>query len=87
VIYPNPCDGTQPAKIRTGFTLPSNVKVQVFTTAFRKVQEQDHSQVPVGADLTVDLSDKWGTPLASGVYYVVLQTSSGRSVVKLMVLR
>lgn len=87
VIYPNPCDGTKPAQIHTGLTAPSDVKVVIFTAAFRKVQERFFPQVPAGASISLEVSDRWGTPLASGLYYVVVQSSQGRNICKLLVLR
>ena len=77
---------------RTGI---SDVTVQIFTVAFRLVQQEDFEQVPVGADVTIELSDKTGTPLASGLYYVVVtidgnpsvSSGHGRIVGKLLILR
>jgi hypothetical protein len=87
VLYPNPADGTQPVSLRLNLTSPANVKVQVFTTAFRKVLEQSFSQQPVGVDMALTLVDKWGTPLASGLYYVVVTFNNNRLVGKLLILR
>lgn len=65
----------------------SDVKIQVFTTAFRKVQENTYYQIPCGTDCALALVDKWKKPLASGVYYVVVHTNTGRSIGKLLVVR
>ena len=65
----------------------SDVNVKLFTIAFRKVLEANFGQVPNGTAVTVDLTDKWGTPLASGIYYVVVNTSAGKSVGKLLLQR
>jgi hypothetical protein len=46
--------------------------VQFFTTAFRKVKDQPFLQQPPGVDVSCDLNDSWGKPLASGLYYVVI---------------
>jgi hypothetical protein len=96
VIYPNPSDGTQPVNIHIpGRTGTSDVTVQIFTVAFRLVQHQVFEQVPLGTDIHVELKDKWGHPLASGLYYVVVNAegnpsiNSGheRMVGKLMIIR
>ena len=96
VIYPNPADGTKPVNIHIpGLNSIADVKVEIFTTAFRKVQEKPYSQQPVGVDVSIILADKWGTPLASGLYYVVVVTipqpgsgqSSNRLIGKLLILR
>lgn len=49
--------------------------------------EKDFSQEPVGVDLKVDLTDNWGTAIANGLYFVVVDTPQGRSIGKLLVLR
>lgn len=89
MIYPNPCDGSQPAHL--AFKLDSStdgVKIQLFTTAFRKVLDKALGSLPAGTHLSVfELKDNGGAPLASGVYYVVITAGSQRSVVKLLVLR
>ena len=88
VVYPNPADGTVPVRVRPPAYLGvSNVKVRMFTLAFRKVQENTYLQVPAGTDVPINLMDKWGKPLASGLYYVVVNTSQGRTIAKLLILR
>ena len=87
VVYPNPSDGTQPVSIALSLTSPADVKVQIFTTAFRKVQEQEYPGQPVGVPLSIDLTDKRGVPLASGLYYVVVSVNGQRTIVKLLILR
>lgn len=87
VIYPNPSNGTEPLLVSVPLAVPSDVKVQIFTTAFRKVQEQDYPSQPVGVPVSIALSDREGVPLASGLYYVVVTMPQGRSIGKLLILR
>lgn len=88
VVAPNPADGTQPVSVIVPMTMSaSDVKVQVFTTAFRKVQEKTYPSLPADRKVEVRLVDDWNKPLASGIYYVVIHTSKGRSVGKLLLLR
>jgi hypothetical protein len=88
VVYPNPADGTQPVSIHVpGRTEKSAVMVQIFTVAFRLVRQLEPPQTLVGADVKIDLKDKNGTPLASGLYYVVVTVDSERSVGKLLILK
>jgi hypothetical protein len=87
VIYPNPVKGGGPVSIR----LPNHagtakVTVTVFTTAFRRVNEFSVTQAG-GSDVSLPLSDRNGKPLANGLYYVLIQTPSGKSIEKLLVLR
>jgi hypothetical protein len=88
IVYPNPSDGTQPVKIHVpGRTGTADVTVQIFTVAFRLVQQQVFDQVLAGTDVSIELKDKSGKPLASGLYYVVVTIDGYKSVGKLMILR
>jgi len=74
IIYPNPSDGGPVQVLIPGQGI-GNVKVDIFTTAFRKVQEATFSNVPLGVmgtSVTIYLTDKSGNQLASGIYYVVV---------------
>lgn len=64
----------------------AEVKVQLFTTAFRKVQEKDFASIPNGR-MTLYMEDTWGNPLASGLYYVVVVEEGRRFMTKLLLLR
>ncbi|HVZ79371.1 MAG TPA: cellulase family glycosylhydrolase [bacterium] len=86
VLYPNPSNGGPVQVLPPPYTGTSDVRVQIFTTAFRKVREDAYSNLTYGP-VTLELRDAWGTPLASGLYYVAVQTKSGRSVGKLLILR
>jgi hypothetical protein len=87
VIYPNPSDGTPVHVYVPGWNGTSEVKVRIFTVAFRLVQQLVSSQSPMGKDIQIELKDNWGHPLASGLYYVVIETDLGRHVDKLIILR
>lgn len=68
-------------------TVPCDVRIEIFTTAFRKVQDQTFPHVPAGGKVALELKDKWGHPLASGLYYVVVSFQGHKMVEKLLVLR
>lgn len=87
ILYPNPANGTQPVTILVPRGSLTNVRVQIFTVAFRKVLEENLLNPPLGVPIAVNLTDKSGVPLASGLYYVVVTTNQGRYVGKLIVLR
>jgi hypothetical protein len=88
ILYPNPSDGTKPVNVLPpAYNGVSDVKVQFFTTTFRKVREIIYAQVTAGKSLSLDMKDEWGVPLASGIYYVVVSTGSERSVGKLLIIR
>ncbi len=86
VVYPNPATGGT-VQLNPDLTSESNVSIEIFTIAFRKVNTLNYSNIQPGESVPIPLSDSWGTPLASGLYYVVVQTNQGRSVVKLLILR
>ena len=65
-----------------------DVRLELFTTAFRKVMEKRLGSLPMGVQqASFDLKDNKGTPLASGIYYLVISSGSHRSVGKLLLLR
>ena len=71
----------------------ADVKVRIYTLAFRKVLEQNFPQIPL-EPVALPLTDNGGSPLASGLYYVVVTVDSAgagqaslRSVAKLLLLR
>jgi hypothetical protein len=79
IIYPNPGTGGPVSILIPGQTSVSDVRVELFTTAFRKVQDKTFPSVPVGTDgggnVEIMMTDIWGNNLASGLYYVVVTTS------------
>jgi hypothetical protein len=62
------------------------VRVEIFTSNFRKVLDETFANVPSGLAVTVELKDRWGRTLANGLYYVRVSVDGKRSVTKLMVL-
>ncbi len=87
VIYPNPVTGTTVNVLPPEYTGTANVRVEIFTLAFRKVQEETFVNVPSGVAVTVQLTDKWGRPLANGLYYLVVKTNGGQSIGKLLIIK
>jgi len=87
ILYPNPSTGGPISVHIPGLTGVSNIQVEIFTSAFRKVKSEFFPQVPAGTDVTIQLTDSWGNPLASGLYYVVVITNEGRAIGKLLILR
>ncbi len=85
VVYPNPCTGST-ATIKLPISDAANVKVQIFTLAFREVQTVKVAQMS-GDTLSITLVDKSGHQLADGLYYFVIQINGNRWVDKVLVLR
>jgi hypothetical protein len=82
VLYPSPWDGSKPLRLRLDLSATGKVKVKLFTTAFRKVWEEDFPNEPVGNDdLTLSLPK-----IANGIYYLVVEASGQHWVIKLLVL-
>ena len=66
----------------------SQVKVSVFTTAYRKISEQVRSDLSAGdVRMPLVVTDKKGKSLSNGVYYVVLSTRQGQAIAKWVVMR
>ena len=63
------------------------MKLQIYTTAYRKVRDMTLQQVPAGSDVTLDLVDKTNATLGNGLFYVVVTTNQGKSILKLLIFR
>ena len=88
--YPNPVLNGLMVNVHLSLASATGVKIKIFTTAFRKVQEKDFGQEPAGDfEGQVDLVDFQNALLANGLYYVVAVTSQGqgRTMSKLLILR
>ncbi len=73
LLFPNPLMGPGPLQFYYRVDSPTDqVKVKVFTTAFRKIDEDDALPATPGPHLyTLDLN-RSGLSVANGLYYVVL---------------
>jgi hypothetical protein len=87
VIYPNPVSGSAVQILPPTYLKSSNVRVEIYTSAYRKVKDETFDSVPSGRAVVVSLTGRGGKPLANGVYYVVVTTSTGRATGKLLILR
>jgi len=89
LVFPNPVQGPGPVTFQ--FTLPQSygqAEVKVFTSAFRMVEETVVKDPSAGLNrVPLILEDKWGQPLANGLYYIVVQWPQGRAVTRLLILR
>lgn len=85
VLYPNPVTGNSITLQLPGNNL-AEVKVEIFTLAFREVKTVTMPQVP-GDSLTITLVDKFGNSLANGLYYFRVSIGLQKWVLKVLVLR
>ncbi len=88
VLFPNPAKGDA-TTLRFKLVNPAgNVSIRLFTTALRKIGSQALYFPSSGVqDVPINLVDKDGSPLANGIYYLVVDLPSGRWIGKLLVLR
>jgi len=86
-IYPNPGPGPTVQILPPLYAGFSDVRIEVYTLAFRKVQDIKIPSLASGTAVTLTLTGRGGNLLANGIYYVVVTTNSGRSVGKLLILR
>jgi hypothetical protein len=90
VPYPNPCKvDCSEVTVNVEVREPGEaVRIQVFTTAYRKVSETALATLPVGVTpVKVALRDRKGGRLSNGVYYIRVIAGAGEAVGKLAVLR
>jgi hypothetical protein len=88
VLYPNPVSGPGPILIRLpNYLGVADIPVKVYTIAFRLVDKFTAYQMAGGSDVSLPLTDQGGTPLANGLYYVVVTTPENRSTLKLLIIR
>jgi hypothetical protein len=89
VIYPNPPTGSGPVTVQFSMQASAaEVDLKVFTTAFREINQTAFHNVSAGwINLPLALTDKKGSPLANGVYYILVTTRQGHAVGKLLILR
>jgi len=87
LIYPNPVLGPIFTVIPPSYSGLKSVEVELFTIAFRKIQDKVYSNLASGTPLQMEATDRWGSPLANGLYYVVVKVAGARSVGKIIVLR
>ena len=87
VIYPNPVTGPTVNVLPPAYSGVADVQVEIFTIAFREVQNEFFRSVPSGTAVKVELTDRRGTSLADGIYYVVVIVDGHRSIGKLLIIR
>jgi hypothetical protein len=65
------------------------MKWAVYTVAFRKIYEETR-RVTSNGTVVWNLTDRWGKPVANGLYYIRVEISGsqpGKNILKLIVLR
>ena len=88
LVYPNPSDGRVQVRMHVPLKSVTDVKVKVFTTSFRKVQDLEFLALgPPGLEMILPMTDKWGANLANGLYYVEVLTDQGWLTAKWLILR
>ena len=85
IIYPNPAPGGVVNVLPPPYTGSPDIRIEIFTSAFRKVQDKTYSNVPSGQSVPVSLTDRFGSPLAGGIYYIRVTVDGHRSIGKLLV--
>jgi len=86
-LYPNPIRGNEGCTLAPGLATPSDVEVQFFTMASRRISDLVFRGVLPGQALSLPVNDGKGGLLANGLYFVVVTSDAGREIRKLLVLR
>jgi hypothetical protein len=89
VLYPNPVKDSNPLNISIGFAQNNSwAQIKIYTTVDRRVKNVTYSLLPAGMNnIQVELKDDWGTPLANGLYYVLVTTPDQKFIKKLLILK
>jgi beta-glucanase (GH16 family) len=90
VVFPNPSRGGPVSVVVSGLMGPQVVEVEVFTTAFRKVQSQKYQGLSVRGGVLagpIEPVDDQGNKLASGLYYLMVSAGGQNTVLKWLLLR
>jgi len=85
VLFPNPDTGTS-VTLQTQLNAPGNVRVRIYTVAYRKILDKTFDDVPAGPQNLVIPLNSSGM-IANGLYYVVVTANGNRWVLKLLLLR
>ena len=78
ILYPNPVTGPTVNVLPPSYTGISTVRVEIFTVNYRMVVDETFYSVPSGTSVTVNLTSKWGSTLANGLYYAVVTVNGGK---------
>jgi hypothetical protein len=86
--YPNPAhDSSVQVQLSFGES-DTHGRLELLTVSGRKVQEISLGTVQPGPlTVTLPLTDSRGVPLANGVYFLVVRTTTWQATAKLLVLR
>jgi len=88
VLYPNPVKDNGPVLLHIDLPQTTDVKVRVYSIAFRKLREDNFSQVAMGThDLPIPIQDKVGSTLANGLYYVMVDAGGDHKTLKWLIFR
>jgi hypothetical protein len=85
-IFPNPISVGNAVTLEAKLVGVSDIRVKIFTVAFRKVLDLKFGNEPIGVRDLVIPFDQGGT-LANGLYYLMVDIGGSRSVLKLLILR
>ncbi len=85
-LYPNPVSGMTVNVLPPYYVGVSNVRVEVYTLAFRKIVEKTYDSLPAGIAIPLELVGRTGNSLANGVYYVEVTVDGMHATGKLLVL-
>lgn len=86
MVFPNPSKG-DPVTLEFNQPSPGWVSVKIFTIAFRKVRELNGLYPAGTSTMTITPLDEWQRPLANGVYYLLVESSAGRQITRMLILK
>ncbi len=87
VLFPNPLKEASPSWIYLSGKSSGSIQVQIYTTAFRKVNEVSLSIGESGNYGPLEPKDWWNKPLANGLYYLLITGEGKHSLRKWLIIK
>lgn len=87
VLWPNPVRDGDEVQLIVNPSIAGRTRVRCFTMSYRLAADQTWDLMAEETKLTVVLRDSGGKTFANGLYYLMVDTPNGKSILKLLVLR
>ncbi|HVZ79372.1 MAG TPA: glycosyl hydrolase family 8 [bacterium] len=87
LLYPNPVQTGEQVTLLSPGSAGKDLRIEVFTLAFRKVEDIHLTLSVAGQSIPLLLTDPQGKVFANGLYYLVLSGGGRHWTLKLLVLR
>jgi hypothetical protein len=87
VLYPNPLKENGPTRLVLGLTSQADVTWELYTASFRKIGQGARLLAATGDEVLLEAADAKGSPLANGLYWIVVEIGPRARTLPWIVLR